>query len=286
MRTGTIPLQQLGDDNQTYSFSLNLEENGKDRALRAEAFDLWRRRMGHISARSFEILNKAQGNGLSCCGDGLACDVCAIGKSAQQARPKSAMCHVKFPLQLVFTNLTGPIALEALPPLCEQVTDAATRWRGIYLLKDKSDAVASLKLLNQAVVIPSGSCIQRLRTDKEGEYTNEVFEDYCLQMGIMHEFASTATPQHIGMSQCGGETLAGMVRCILTYLGLPKFLWGELMLTAAYPASRVPHAALKNITPHKARHNKEANLEHLRVIGARAFVHIERYKKTLDPRAW
>ena len=28
------------------------------------------------------------------------------------------------------------------------------------------------------------------------------------------------------------------------------------------------------------------NLEHLRVIGARAFVHIETYKRTLDPHTW
>ena len=38
--------------------------------------------------------------------------------------------------------------------------------------------------------------------------------------------------------------------------------------------------------PYRALHNKEANLEHLRVIGARAFVHIETNKRKLDPHAW
>ena len=42
---------------------------------------------------------------------------------------------------------------------------------------------------------------------------------------------------------------------------------------------------LENITPQKVLHNKGANLEYIRVIETRAFVHIERYKKKLDPHA-
>ena len=52
------------------------------------------------------------------------------------------------------------------------------------------------------------------------------------------------------------------------------------MQTAAYPANRAPHATLKTL------HNKEANLEHLRVIRAIVLVHIERCRKKLDSHAW
>lgn len=76
---GRGPFFFNGAINQLYSFSLKLDDNGKDRALRVEAFDFWHCRMGHISVRCLEILSKVEGNGLSCCGDGLACDVCAIG---------------------------------------------------------------------------------------------------------------------------------------------------------------------------------------------------------------
>ena len=91
----------------------------------------------------------------------------------------------------------------------------------IYLLKNKSDAVASLKLFNQAVAFPSGSHIQHVRTDKAGEYTNKEFEDYCLQTGIMHEFVSFATTQQVGVSERNGKALAGMVGYILIDSGLP-----------------------------------------------------------------
>ena len=49
------------------------------------------------------------------------------------------------------------------------------------------------------------------------------------------------------------------------------------MQTAVYVSSRVPHAALANETPYKALYGKDAHLGHLRAIGARAFVHVERH---------
>ena len=76
------------------------------------------------------------------------------------------------------------------------------------------------------------------------------------------------------------------MRCLLTDSGLPNFLWGELMQTAVYLSNRVPHAALGNITPYKALYGKDANLGHLRAIGAGAFVHVETHTRKLDPKAW
>ena len=43
-------------------------------------------------------------------------------------------------------------------------------------------------------------------------------------------------------------TFVGIMRCLLADSGLPKFLWGELMLTAVYLSNRAPHAALVNAT--------------------------------------
>ena len=56
------------------------------------------------------------------------------------------------------------------------------------------------------------------------------------------------------------------------------------MQTAVYVSNRVPHAALANETPYKALYGKDVHLGHLRVIGARAFVHVD--TKTLEHRAW
>ena len=61
--------------------------------------------------------------------------------------------------------------------------------------------------------------------DKGGEFISKEFQDYCLQTGVSLEYASTNTPQQIGMSERVGRTLAAMIRCMLADCGLPKFLW-------------------------------------------------------------
>ena len=57
------------------------------------------------------------------------------------------------------------------------------------------------------------------------------------------------------------------------------------MLTAAYLCNRMPHSGPDMETPFKRLYGKEANLSHLKIIGARAFVHIKDAKK-LEPKSW
>ena len=58
------------------------------------------------------------------------------------------------------------------------------------------------------------------------------------------------------------------------------------MQTAVYLRNRVPHAALGNITPYRALYGKVANLGHLLVIWAKAFVHVKTHTRKLDLKAW
>ena len=67
--------------------------------------------------------------------------------------------------------------------------------------------------------------------------------------------------------------------------GFPSSMWGELFMAAAYFKSRTPHKMLKMKTPFRVLHGEEADLSHLRVIGARAFVYIKDSRK-LDAAAW
>ena len=77
------------------------------------------------------------------------------------------------------------------------------------------------------------------------------------------------------MSERVGRTLAAMVPCMLADSGLPKFLWKELMFTAAFLGNSAPHPAIGMQSPYNMLHGTEPDLRLLRVIGARAFVHVE-----------
>ena len=47
------------------------------------------------------------------------------------------------------------------------------------------------------------------------------------------------------------------------------------MITASYLCNRIPPSALKMETPYKMLNGKDADLSHLGIIGARAFVDIK-----------
>ena len=285
-----IHLKPPSPPNDLYSFSMDFAftVDAAGVALRTESAALWHRRIGHINTRSMDILRKEKGNGVEYTGDLPTCDVCALGKSAQQAHPKRASYDVSRPFQLVTTDLMGPLSLPALGGFryVSKFSDQFTKWNEVFLLKEKNFTVDTVQLYNQAVAIPSGLCLERLRADKGGENTDAAFRKYCLDVGIKLELASTNTPQQIGANERLGRTLVGMVRCLLSDSGLPLFLWGELFPTASYLCNRAPHAALGNKTPFQALYGRPAHLGHIRAIGARAFVHIETFTKKLDARAW
>ena len=57
------------------------------------------------------------------------------------------------------------------------------------------------------------------------------------------------------------------------------------MMTASYLCNRIPHSAPEMETPYKMLYGKDADRSHLRIIGARAFVHIKDANK-LGHTSW
>ena len=71
----------------------------------------------------------------------------------------------------------------------------------MYFLSKKNEAIDALINYAQDVVLPSGHRLQRLCSDRGGEYTGLEYREYCLQTGIKQEFAATNKPQQNGNSE-------------------------------------------------------------------------------------
>ena len=181
----------------------------------------------------------------------------------------------------------GPFTPEAYGGFkyASTIIDQFTRWTVVYLLENKSFAFDSFRLSVASTVMPCSGRVIRWRADKGGEYASEAFKQYCLETGNTQEFTATNTPQPNGVSERVGWTLCSITHCLLADSGLPPKLWEELMLTAAYLCNRLPHSRLDMETPFKRLYGKESNLSYLKIIGARAFVHIKDAKK-LEPKPW
>ncbi|CAM9993083.1 unnamed protein product, partial [Sphacelaria rigidula] len=244
--------------------------------------DIWHRRLGHLNQRSMDILRQQKGTGVEYQDKPSPCDVCEIAKHEQISHPKKTTRKLSRPGRLVYIDNMGPIE----PPARSKGGTFSYVMKEVFLLRHKTETTEALHAYNMQVAAAGGYHIEIMRCDKGGENTGEEFRAYRKESGIKIEYAATNIPQQIGVSERDSQTLVGITRCLLRDGDFPPFMWGELMLTAAYLANRSPHSMLGGATPYSRMYIKTPDLSRLRVIGARAFVHHERYKKKLEDAAF
>ena len=195
----TVPLRSESGD--LYSFVLDLSADrygAKELAMNAVAnAQVWHRRLGHLHAQGLNILRKRDGTGISFEGAASDCDFFAVGKAQQLAYPETANHKVSRPFQLCYGDLMGPFTPVAIGgyKYVSKITDEYTKWTTVYLLTNENKALKWLQLFVGSTVIPFGGRIVRWRADRGGDYTEEESRQYCLETGIIQEFAATNTPQ-------------------------------------------------------------------------------------------
>ena len=64
-------------------------------------------------------------------------------------------------------------------------TDDATRWRMVYFMRQKSEALGKLKaFLEDAACLTDGLRVKAMRSDDGGEFIGDEFRAYCRQQGV------------------------------------------------------------------------------------------------------
>ena len=112
--------------------------------------ELWHNRLGHPGKDSFQKLIK--GNYVRGLPEKLTaptgvCAGCQMGKQAKNKVPKSATAVARLPLELTHLDLCGPMHVTSLggARFMMMLVDDATRYKTVYLLKEKSEAVKYLQ---------------------------------------------------------------------------------------------------------------------------------------------
>ena len=112
--------------------------------------------MGHVNSQSSRILPDGSDNGLNFSDSMSPCDECAFGKIKQERHPKATTHNTIRAFQLVYTDLLAPVS----PPApggfryVSKFTGQHSKWKEVFLIKEKADAVNTLKRFVQTVVIP------------------------------------------------------------------------------------------------------------------------------------
>ncbi|GAA0160962.1 hypothetical protein LIER_17392 [Lithospermum erythrorhizon] len=99
---------------------------------------------------------------------------------------------------------------------------------------------------------------------------------------IRHEQSVPKIPQHNGLAERMNRTIIKKVRCMLSYLNLPKNFWGETLCASIQLINLFPTTILEGKVPEEVWNGgkKKISYKHLRVFGCRAFVHVPKDEGT------
>ena len=250
---------------------------------------LWHRRMGHVGKTNLEALLKNNYVSVSEVQEtdnrNIFCDSCVEGKLSRKPFSKNPVERSKNILELVHTDLCGPIQPKTYDGNTYFVsfTDDYSRFSVIFLLKNKSDVfhmfkifeaeatnkfgtgIRKLKIDNSSENIPG---VQKLRSDNGTEFKNMEFRNFCEGKGIVQEFTPVHTPECNGVAERLNRTLLEKCRSMLADCGQEKSFWGESLMAATYLKNRTPSRTIGMKLPIEMWSGNQAKLGHIRVFGS------------------
>jgi hypothetical protein len=216
------------------------------------------------------------------------CTDCLTGKQHREIIPKLPNWRASQKLELVHSNICGPINPKSNAGNMYFITftDDYSRKTWTYFLQDKSSAFEVFKKFKSLVEKESGCEIKCLRTDRGGEFTSTMFNDFCSSQGVKRQLTTAYTPQQNGVSKRKNRTLLNMVRSMISAMEVPKSFWPEAVKWATYVMNRSPTFAVKDMTPEEACSGSKPFVHHFRVFGCLAHVHVpDAHRKKLDGKS-
>ena len=105
--------------------------------------------------------------------------------------------HAKFPLELVHTDICGPMNISSVGGNKYFLTfiDDFSRKTWIYLLKSKDEVFHCFKIFKAFVERESGRLIKMVRSDGRGEYKSNEFKRHCVELGLQHKISLHTSTQ-------------------------------------------------------------------------------------------
>jgi len=213
------------------------------------------RRLGHISPNSIRTLIRSgavTGLQLDDTGPSFMCPSCEYAKTTRKIINKERVADIADTFGAeVHTDLWGPSPVQTIGGRKYYVsfTDDHTRYTKIVLLKTKDQALQAYKEFANWTQTQHGVRIKRLRSDRGGEYTGGEFTKFLQDQGTERRLTTHDTPQHNGVAESLNRRILERVRVMLHHAGLPKYLWGEAILFAAWLKNQTSTKALGQVTP-------------------------------------
>ena len=279
-------------------FKLNSQSRSSDHSCylskAKDSVSLWHQRFGHLNESDLKMLNnKEMVTGMDLVvkdGEEVGvCHGCTLGKARRFSFPKKSECKTTKPLQLIHSDLCGPMHIPSVGGSRYFVTytDDYSRYVSVYMLKTKDEAYDKFVEYVELVENQLDLKVKKFRSDGGGEYVGNNFKEFCKSRGIAIEGSISYTPQQNGVAERMNRTLVEMARSMIHHANLPQHLWAEAVATAAYIRNRCPTSSFKGVTPYEMLCGIKPDVDHLRVFGCDVYVHIpDQKRRKLEKKAY
>ena len=109
---------------------------------------------------------------------------------------KSKNYYFEEVLELVHTNLCGPIGIESYSgeKFFILFVDDYSRMMTVMYLKEKLEAFQKFKWYLARVENETGKNLKCLRSDRGGEFISNEFNEFCIERGIKRQLLAPDTP--------------------------------------------------------------------------------------------
>ncbi|KAM2071312.1 hypothetical protein ACFX1X_040277 [Malus domestica] len=160
---------------------------------------MWHKRLGHLNMSSLKLMQEQEmvvGLPKIKAVKGV-CEGCVLGKQCREAFPREATTRASIPLELVHSDICGPMQTTTKAGNRYFLTfiNDCTRMCWVYFLRHKSEVLSVFKKFKATVELQSGYNLKQLRSDRGGEYTSMEFNKFVEDVGMERQLTTPYTPQ-------------------------------------------------------------------------------------------
>ncbi|TYK26198.1 Retrovirus-related Pol polyprotein from transposon TNT 1-94 [Cucumis melo var. makuwa] len=122
--------------------------------------------------------------------------------------------------------------------------DDHTRLTWVFLVSEKSEVTFVLKDFYNTVEMQFNAKIAILQSDNGHEFQNHSLSEILSSKGIVHQSYYAYSPQQNGVTECKNRHLLEVACSFMLSTSLPSYLWGDVVLIAAYLINQIPSRVL------------------------------------------
>ena len=238
------------------------------------SFDIWHKRLAHPSKKIVQtVLHQCK---VPYVNTDSFCSACCLGKIHKSPYFSSETKYTK-PLELVHTDLWGPSPCHSASGYKYYIhfIDAYSRYTWIYLLRQKSDALATFKLFQKHVELQLGHKILAVQSDWGGEY--RPFTGFLHSQGIVHRNSCPHSHQQNGLAERKHQQIVETGLTLLAQATMPIKFWDEAFRTAVFLINRLPTPLLHMATPLETLFHIKPSYTQLKVFDCECFPNTRPY---------